>query len=432
MDLPRTVLAAALGLLVTLILASGLASADVVRHDCRADNLGNCTVHVDSRTGPIEVPDGTVPDDLGVAGVDTDNGTVWVTNPAAPLLREVFEENRSALWVSTHPDEEDPDRYYVVEVCPPGVENCAVVPIPIHNWTLDDDGRGVSWYGDRIVVGAGLQECTDDYVDLGGWSWRTFVGLEPNPFPAAKGAAPDACIDVDPPSVCNGACEAWRADPSSLPTGRVDPAEPVASLGTSPRTSAVPSTPDGTVRTSVGPPPVDRVDPHPGLLVAVAGITAAIGLAYVLYAREEDDGVLGNGTRVRIHELLAEEPGLIVAEIARRLDIHYTTAEYHLEILAEHDLVVRKRSGGKERVFPSDLAPQAEVIALERSPKRRRIFETVRAAPGISRCELAKHLDLSRDAVAYHTDVLAEDGLVVKEKDRGEIIVYPDADPEGA
>lgn len=59
--------------------------------------------------------------------------------------------------------------------------------------------------------------------------------------------------------------------------------------------------------------------------------------------------------RSKVLELIRDEPGIRLAEIARRLDCHPSTAKYHADALAEKGLVDERGDGGRRLELPDDV-----------------------------------------------------------------------------
>lgn len=77
----------------------------------------------------------------------------------------------------------------------------------------------------------------------------------------------------------------------------------------------------------------------------------------VRWSRPEDaDAIRDPGlpkTQRRLVELLDEDPGLHLSEIARRLDVAKATAKHHLDQLIERERVTDERVGPLRRFFPA-------------------------------------------------------------------------------
>lgn len=58
------------------------------------------------------------------------------------------------------------------------------------------------------------------------------------------------------------------------------------------------------------------------------------------------------GTTKRIEAIVTDEPGLRATDLARRVGVHPSTADYHLHKLARHGRVIRERVGRQVRHYP--------------------------------------------------------------------------------
>ncbi|HVM45437.1 MAG TPA: hypothetical protein VM582_05825, partial [Candidatus Thermoplasmatota archaeon] len=119
--------------------------------------------------------------------------------------------------------------------------------------------------------------------------------------------------------------------------------------------------------------------------------------AFVLYSRLARPRLLDAGLRQRLHDLVASEPGIHTREIVRALGAGDGQAAYHLGVLAREKLIVAVRMRGMTHWFVNGRYPptRARAIALLRDGTRRRIYDAVRAAPGVSLGEVAHAADVS-------------------------------------
>lgn len=74
----------------------------------------------------------------------------------------------------------------------------------------------------------------------------------------------------------------------------------------------------------------------------------------VTFQRDEMDllfRALAHGARRRILDLLKEEPGLCVHEVARHFDVSRIAVMKHLAVLSEANLVTSERVGRERRLY---------------------------------------------------------------------------------
>lgn len=129
--------------------------------------------------------------------------------------------------------------------------------------------------------------------------------------------------------------------------------------------------------------------------------------------------------RRAILELLEEFPGLHVSEIARRLEWSPMLAEYHLRVLAKHDLVSRVEDDRYHRYYAKveregmrvDAlgAREKRVLGMLRHPVRLHIL-TYLAVEGRGRNrDMARSLGLSRPATSYQLGRLLKAEIVTRD-----------------
>lgn len=124
----------------------------------------------------------------------------------------------------------------------------------------------------------------------------------------------------------------------------------------------------------------------------------------------------GRTTRERIHDLVAQRPGLPVGEITRRLALSPGTMYYHLFRLVRDGDIATQVIGRRRLVFPSKVGRAdpipLEALALVRGQTMRRVARAIVDAPGASVGELADRSGDSPRSVYYHIKQLRDAGLV--------------------
>jgi predicted transcriptional regulator len=119
--------------------------------------------------------------------------------------------------------------------------------------------------------------------------------------------------------------------------------------------------------------------------------------------------------------LLRAHRGLGAAEVARALGIDRTTARYHLRRLERQGLGVEHSA----RWFAAGTLPPRERARHMRDAVSPEVLAAVRAAPGLPKTELARHVGLARPTLAWHLARLSREGLVRSERDGRAARVYP-------
>ena len=133
-------------------------------------------------------------------------------------------------------------------------------------------------------------------------------------------------------------------------------------------------------------------------------------------------------TRQRVYQAVNEHPGLHLREVARRLDLRASHAEYHLHQLTKAGLVKAERSEGYKRYFvtiePNREIPDGAVQPEDRSwvslLRQERPLEIVAhlLQQGPSQMgEIADRMNVAKSTLSYHVDKLEEEGIVERTRD---------------
>lgn len=174
------------------------------------------------------------------------------------------------------------------------------------------------------------------------------------------------------------------------------------SVEAGPTTSADRPVPPG--GTSSWPPVVH-------LAVLATALAAALVIPVVLASRRGDK----NEIRSEIYEIVVDEPGATASEVADELDIHLTTAIYHLDVLQDQERVEGLRQGRSTLYFENHRKYgrlEKRVLTALRKDTPGRLLQIVAENPGIHCAEIARRMDLSRTSVKYHTDRLTDEDLL--------------------
>lgn len=150
--------------------------------------------------------------------------------------------------------------------------------------------------------------------------------------------------------------------------------------------------------------------------------SGSVLLLPLLAARGGRTGTLENETRCAIYEHVRDHPGTPIAGVAATVGVSHSTATYHLDTLAEADLVVSMEDGNKRRFFPNAGAyseTQRRCLAvLENQGTRRVLARLAEAEEPTSRSRMAAELDVSIPTVNWHLERLEACGFL-DEEDRG-------------
>lgn len=160
-----------------------------------------------------------------------------------------------------------------------------------------------------------------------------------------------------------------------------------------------------------------------GVLVSLEFTRYALLLLFIpLYARLKKDAVLDNKTRLALHGLIVENPGMHYNEIIREFSLTNGVAAYHLDVL-EREGFLRSIRDGTMRRFYSTTTKVPQDHRLTPDQVRERILLLVSESPGISQKVIVDELGIGRTLVGYHLKTLIDDGYL-KASRQGRFTVY--------
>ncbi|MFA9417539.1 winged helix-turn-helix transcriptional regulator [Natrinema sp. HArc-T2] len=138
------------------------------------------------------------------------------------------------------------------------------------------------------------------------------------------------------------------------------------------------------------------------------------------YSRYDDSDPLEHDRRRAIYEAIRDQPGIYLSAISDRTDIPLSTVRHHVRVLADEDLIATRTVNGKRRYVleNDDAGLQA---ALEDSAKRA-VLEAIADCGPVHNGQLADELDRDPSTISHHLGALADDGLVVRERDGRSIV----------
>lgn len=152
------------------------------------------------------------------------------------------------------------------------------------------------------------------------------------------------------------------------------------------------------------------------LAVTVAVLAAATILAGIAgYRRLTSGKVLDNTIRSRIFDYIKDNPGVTTQELADALEVDYSTANHHVSVLKEFDLVHSRRKGRITHYFENHGTYgnfEKDAIPLLREGTSAHVARLVRDNPGIKASGVARKLDVDPSTVKWHLDKLRDADLV--------------------
>lgn len=172
--------------------------------------------------------------------------------------------------------------------------------------------------------------------------------------------------------------------------------------------------PDGSLRAALaGDVQAARLDETPvdaRVLFGVAGALAFVGVAAVAakallaaFTRLVPHELLQARSRRRLMEAIQATPGIHERGLARLTGLAPTTVRHHVDVLAAHGLVRKRRDGRRTRLFDGRPGTPAAAPALE--PELRQLDDWLRAHPDAGRSATVRHATASwgwRRSTAYH------------------------------
>ncbi|WP_265111934.1 winged helix-turn-helix transcriptional regulator [Halosolutus halophilus] len=146
------------------------------------------------------------------------------------------------------------------------------------------------------------------------------------------------------------------------------------------------------------------------------------------YSRYDDSDPLENDRRRTVYEIIQADPGCYLSRIGERSDVSLSTVRHHVRILEDEGLVTTAKVNGKRRYYvdcETSAAAQRNDFAVEDvelhaaldEPAKREVLETLAELGRAHNGRLADAIDRDPSTVSHHLSSLAEDDLVVRERD---------------
>jgi predicted transcriptional regulator len=147
-----------------------------------------------------------------------------------------------------------------------------------------------------------------------------------------------------------------------------------------------------------------------------------------------DERVLDVETRRDIFELIQSNPGLHMREIARRLDMQLSLAEYHLNYLEDNNIIYTIKEGRYNRYYvDEDLedrkvklsGAEKRILHLLRQEVPLKIVVDLLECGRLTHKELKAAVEVSGSTLTYHLKKLVKAEIVIKVrrgKDKGFVL----------
>ena len=148
-------------------------------------------------------------------------------------------------------------------------------------------------------------------------------------------------------------------------------------------------------------------------------------------ATEETGETFELETRKNIFDMIAENPGLHLREIQKRLNIPLGTVEYHLNYFEDNEVVLVKEERGYKRYFPKKVmgSEDRNYLALLREVIPRRVVLHLMKNPGATFGDLAQALDMPPSSLAFHVKKLVTAQVLDRVK-KGRVSYFKVKEPE--
>lgn len=139
-----------------------------------------------------------------------------------------------------------------------------------------------------------------------------------------------------------------------------------------------------------------------------------------MYSRIQRDDALENDTRRNIYEIVQNDPGVCIKDVATDADVSYSTASYHLDRLVRMDYIARRKEGNKVLYYKNGgtfTQGEQQLVPLLKNTEAMRVFQHILENPWCYRAEVAEALGVSHTTINWHLDNLQEADLVEEHRE---------------
>ncbi|WP_255198480.1 winged helix-turn-helix transcriptional regulator [Halorarius litoreus] len=156
-------------------------------------------------------------------------------------------------------------------------------------------------------------------------------------------------------------------------------------------------------------------------LAPVAGRTGLFDrlvrmLAPFRYSRYDDSDPLEHEARADVYDVVNDAPGAYLSEVADEAGLPLSTARHHIRVLEREDLVSGAKVRGKRRFYPA-YTQGIELAAALNDEATAAVIDAVSRLGASSVSDLADELGRDPSTVSHHLKRLAEDDIIVRERD---------------
>lgn len=139
------------------------------------------------------------------------------------------------------------------------------------------------------------------------------------------------------------------------------------------------------------------------------------------YSRYDDSDPLEHDARADVFEVVEETPGAYLSEVAKQADLPLSTARHHVRVLEREELLTGAKVRGKRRFYPA-YTGDIELAAALNDESTAVVLDALSRLGGASVSELADELGRDPSTVTHHLQRLAEDDIVVREREGRAVI----------
>jgi predicted transcriptional regulator len=140
-----------------------------------------------------------------------------------------------------------------------------------------------------------------------------------------------------------------------------------------------------------------------------------------------EKSLLMNPVRQNIFKYLCEFPCSSLSTIASDFKISVASMSWHLNLLFERKIILKKKIGGQRIFYPQNIIDPntIPVLFLLANPKIHDLFIKIRELPGISQKELGEELGMSHQSINTFTNRLKTENLISVVRDGKFARYYP-------
>ena len=130
------------------------------------------------------------------------------------------------------------------------------------------------------------------------------------------------------------------------------------------------------------------------------GVTALLAILARLYSRFSGRDVLKAEPRACIHDIVSQQPGATLAELAAATGLSRGAVVHHCQMLERHGLLASRHDGVNRRFYLA--GPRVDVAPRPPTAGERRLLDLLRERGPLTQAEAAALLGVTPQAVSHH------------------------------